>query len=590
MPTHHRLSGEAFTSLARGDGDASVVRQLREAQQSKHVMLLHAIDEAARDAGHASRAVSAFHAGYELLTRVQAADPDAAEWFLSLPHIGAWGHDCLTRLDQDLVPDFAYLACTAAAAAVRAEVAFELDLPVRDGRVPLPGLGYFRAIDEGSWVRLASDGKHLSAGTFANASCADIAPDDGSGRVIPYWQGTPLIRAVTEGRTWEVLLETSDTHLDRYMLPMSVGLTSEEVTNWRQRIGSSWALLVRHHDWVSEPAAECVSVIVPMVSRSETDLDSATTPAAFGAVATTLPPDPVIMAETIVHEFQHLKLGAVMDLVRLIEPCEDRVYAPWRPDPRPANGLLQGVYAHLGVTRFWDVQRHVATDPDDSFRAHLLYERWRPTIELSASTLLKTDCLTPEGSRFVEMLRDRGTGLSQEAVPGEAKEIAEEVALDHWLTWQLRHMVANADEVADLADAYRCGEPPGDRPLPTGRVEEGTREVDSTVRSRLLNMRYLEPHRYSQLHVADIPEIGPADALLFTGRADAAVQAYRDEILASGSRPDAWIGLALAVHRLTPTPLREAFASHLSLMFDMYSHLYTRGVQTDPLDLAAWFS
>ena len=28
------------------------------------------------------------------------------------------------------------------------------------------------------------------------------------------------------------------------------------------------------------------------------------------------------------------------------------IYLPWRDDPRPAAGLLQGAYAHVGVTEF----------------------------------------------------------------------------------------------------------------------------------------------------------------------------------------------------------------------------------------------
>jgi len=28
-------------------------------------------------------------------------------------------------------------------------------------------------------------------------------------------------------------------------------------------------------------------------------------------------------------------------------------YVPWRTDPRPGGGLLQDVYAHLGMTEFW---------------------------------------------------------------------------------------------------------------------------------------------------------------------------------------------------------------------------------------------
>jgi len=38
----------------------------------------------------------------------------------------------------------------------------------------------------------------------------------------------------------------------------------------------------------------------------------------------------------MVHEFQHSKL-----------------WAPWRTDPRPLGGLLQGVYAFLGVADTW---------------------------------------------------------------------------------------------------------------------------------------------------------------------------------------------------------------------------------------------
>lgn len=590
MPTNHHLSVDAFAALARGDGDASVVQQLREAQHSKHLMLVHIVAEAA-EAAPASRAVAALQAGHKLLTAVQASDPASVAWLLSLPHIGAWGHDCLTRLDQTLVPDFAYLAGAAAAAAVRADVGFDLDLPVRDGRVLLPGLGYFHDVGEESWTRVTSDGKRLSVRGSTEVSCADITPDDGRGAEHPHWTGSRLIRAVAGGQAWEVLLETADPHLDRYTLPMMTELTAKDIAVWQEHIQCAWRMLVEHHGWACGPVAEGVSVIVPTISRSDTDLDSSTTPAAFGAIATSLPPDPVIMTETLVHEFQHLKLGAVMDLVRLIEPGGQRVYAPWRPDPRPASGLLQGVYAHLGVARFWEAQRHVEAEPDDAFRAQLMYERWRPTIELSAKALLRAGCLTPEGSRFVEILRDRGLRLESGGAPGEVREIAEEVALDHWLTWQLRHLAADDHRVAELAASYQRGESLGHRPLPQARVKEDARQVDSTARSRLLNMRYLEPRRHIELRVSDVPGITEADVLLFNGEADAAVKAYQEEILATAYPvPDAWIGLALAVRRLGATPARETFAACLPLIFDVHGCLSALGVKCAPLALADWFA
>ena len=58
---------------------------------------------------------------------------------------------------------------------------------------------------------------------------------------------------------------------------------------------------------------------------------------------------------TLVHEFQHSKLSAMLDLVPLTDPDDHgRYFAPWRVDPRPLAGLLQGVYAFVGR------RRHVA--------------------------------------------------------------------------------------------------------------------------------------------------------------------------------------------------------------------------------------
>jgi HEXXH motif-containing protein len=565
-----------------------VIQHLLGAQHSKHLMLLRAVAEAADMAGPSASTTAAFQAGFSLLAQVQAADPDAVTWQLGLPHIGAWAHDCLTSLDQGSSPDFGYLAAAAAAAAIRAGLAFELDVPALDGRVPLPGLGCLHATGQQPWIRLRGDGVHVTVGDETDMPYAALVPDDGSGEPVPHWQGTPLIRAVTDGHAWDVLLETRDRHLDRYTQRMSIAPTVDEITKWRHVIQSAWQVLVRHHGWAAASLAQGVCVIVPLTPES--DLDSATTPAAFGAIATSLPPDPVMMAETLVHEFQHLKLSGLMDMLPLIEPSEERVYAPWRQDPRPADGLLQGVYAFLGIVCFWDVQRHVETDQDGILRSQVMYERWRPAIEVATSTLLSTGALTPTGVLFVNMIRERVHSLESESVPDHAKEIAGEVALDHLLTWQLRHMALNDAEVAILADSYRRGEPLRDQALPKTWIKEEMRKVDSAVRTRLLGMRHLEPKRYRELCAAGVPQLGQADALLINGPASAAVRAYRDEITAD-PQPEAWIGLALALHRqLRSSPLLQIFTTKLPLIFDTYACLSQQGFRTDPLDLAAWFA
>jgi len=581
----HSLSANAFAELADGGGSA-VVSELRQAQLSKHLMLLHAVARAADECDPASPATSAFRAGYRLLARAQEANPDAVADLLQLPHIGSWAHDCLTRLKSGSQPDFGYLPTVAAAAAIRLRIPFELAVPVRNGRVLFPGLGCLEGAGQDDWVSLACDGERLRAGRHVHVACAALVPDDGAGRPTPHWSGTPVIRAMADGLAWEVLFEAADEHLDRYALPMLTAVTPADLAQWRGLIQSAWELLVRRHGRTADALAEGVRVVVPLRQRSHPE--SATSPAAFGAIAASLPPAAVSLAETLIHEFQHTKLGALMDMVPLIEPSGERGYAPWREDPRPMAGLLQGVYAFAEIVSFWDVQRDVETEPDDILRASVLYERWRSAIAPVTDTLLGSGALTAAGVHFVAALRERGQRRESGPVPGEASGIAREVALDNWLTWQLRHTALDPVGVGDLAAAFSRGESLDHQVLPKAWIDDDTRQIDSMARSRWLNLRYQEPHRHRQLSTARMADLGPADALLVRGRTHAAVAAYRDR-LATQPDPAAWIGLALAIHRFPVSPLRSVLASQLPLLFEMHACLAGRGLGADPLRLAGWF-
>jgi HEXXH motif-containing protein len=594
--TNHSLSADAFMDLAVGEGDSAAVRMLCEAEHSKHRLWLVDAYLAADEVDPPTRATAAFQAGLRLLDQASAADAAAVARLFTLPYIGSWAHDCRVGVSSGSVPDFGYLACVAAAAAIPLGIPFEIEAPVRDDRVVFPGLGCLPVADQGDWIRLSSDGERLRAGQHIEVACADLVPDDGSGTAVPgeavpgepvrQWQGTPLVRAVAEGRAWEVLLETVDRHLDRYAIPMVTALAADEVMHWRQLIQGAWELLVRHHAWAAGPIPDGVAVIVPLVQQSY--LDSAASPAAFGAIATSVPPSPVSLAEVLIHEFQHVKLGGLIDVVPLVEPCEERGYAPWREDPRPVGGLLQGVYAFTGIAHFWDVQRHIETEPDDILRASVLYERWHSSIAAVTGTLLGAGALTPDGVRFVTALRERGPRQDCGPVSPEAMEIARAVALDNWLTWQLRHIALDAEGVAMLAAAFLRGEPFSRQAFPEASIEDDTRKIDSMARSRLLNLRFQEPQRYRELSAATLTELSAADALLIQGNASAAVAAYR-EGLAVGPDPAAWIGLALAVDRLSEMPSRPVFAAQLPLLFEMHASLSHQGIHADPLDMAHWF-
>jgi len=583
--THHLLPEAAFNALAEGGGDQAAIQLLHHAQLSKHLMLLQAI--AGASAG-TDRGSAAFRAGFELLARIQATDPGAGAWLLGLPHLGGWAHDCLIRLDQGSPTDLGYFACLAAAAAIRVGVPFELDVPVRHGRIRLPGLGSLLVAAPSAWTGLCCDGEQVTAGDHFAADRRLLAPDDGLAGAPQEWSGTPAIRAVADGLAWNVLLETGDSYLDRYTLPISTGLSPAELQRWRNHLRSAWDVLVRYHRWAAEPMVAGISVIVPLTPHSDTDLVSATTPAAFGAIATSWPPDQVTLAETLVHEFQHVKLCGLLDMVPLLESGGEKVYAPWRQDPRPVGGLLQGVYAHLGIMRFWLAQQHAETGQDDVLRAQASLARWGAAIGPAVRTLQETGCLTQAGLRFVRLLGARAGDEASGAVPDEAREIAGEAALDHWLTWQIRHVATDAAEVADLADAYRRGErfPAGAQPRTW--LQEETRKVDSAMRTRLLNMRYLAAARYRELCADGALPLSEPDRLLIARRSGEAVRAYRALIAdCADPQPDAWIGLALALHQLPASPLQATFATRLALLFDVHLCL---GGRVDPLDLAGWLT
>ena len=297
-------------------------------------------------------------------------------------------------------------------------------------------------------------------------------PDYGMTQPVPHWHGTPAAHAEAGGLSWDVLLVTDDPYLDRYTLPMSADLDAGQLDQWRQRVQGALEVLVRQHRWAAGPVAIGVWVIVPLTPQSETDLISATSPAAFGAIATSWPPDPVTLAETLVHEFQHVKLCGLLDMVPLATSGGQTVYAPWRQDPGQAGASCRG----STPTRDRPLLGGPSGRPRPSQTTSSAPRRSSPAGDrpsAAVDTLLRTGCLTAEGERFTELVRAAGGRFAGEPVPGRGPPIAREVALDHWLTWQIQHVAADARRVASLADAYRAGEP---RPRPVRQdVDPGRR-------------------------------------------------------------------------------------------------------------------
>ncbi|MFF7950514.1 aKG-HExxH-type peptide beta-hydroxylase [Streptomyces griseorubiginosus] len=183
-----------------------------------------------------------------------------------------------------------------------------------------------------------------------------------------------------------------------------VGMQSaDEVGHWQRLLDGAWQVLVRRHPWHAEAVAACLSTLVPLRPAPGGTSVSSAARRAYGAVALSPPGDPVLLALTLVHEFLHIQLGALIDMVPLHGPsAAARYHAPWRPDPRPLDALLQGTYAHLGVCDFWHTERTMA--PPDP-RAEREHATWYGYTCGAVETLLGSGELLPAGRRFTEQMR-----------------------------------------------------------------------------------------------------------------------------------------------------------------------------------------
>jgi uncharacterized protein len=140
--------------------------------------------------------------------------------------------------------------------------------------------------------------------------------------------------------------------------------------------------------------------------RAITPLDgthrSATSRDAFGALAIAYTADPAELAVLLVHEFQHTKLGAVLDVIDLVreEAAGHLLTVGWRPDPRPVEAALQGAYAHLAIADIW--RRRAERDP----AARPRYVRYRDWTVAAITAIRDGDRLTEAGRRFTGRMAD----------------------------------------------------------------------------------------------------------------------------------------------------------------------------------------
>lgn len=551
MTSAHVLAAESFDELLGGGGGSTTVAALRASERSWRLLVVRALLDASASATAPCDPSPAD--AWRLLVRARAVDADAFEELLAYPSVGVWAAHTLRRLRgaaaRDAPPDTGYLHAVAASAAIRAGLDFRTAVPVHEGWAVLPGLGAMRVPGAATAEVTAADGRVLVAGQSLDG---------------PDWH--PLSRLSADGHA--LLLDDADPYRTLRTPIPTEPVAAEE---WQELFSEAWEILRGLDAEAARALGDGLVTLVPRPRAERFRPHSASSGDAFGAALASVPDDGEQLASTLVHEFQHNKLSAFMHLFTLYDDQGGggRLhYAPWRDDPRPLGGLLQGVYAFFGVTGFWRRRQH----PLGRFEFAL----WRTQTAHALHGIAAADGLTELGRRLVAELEGRLAPWLAEPVEARALAAAELAAADHRATWRAYHLRPDPRVVRVHAEG---------RPEGAGEPElvPGTPARGFDTRAVLLRWLLADPAGFEALREdpgATVEGARPEDVALVTGDTAAALRAYRERILRGRGDPETWVGLGLAA-RAAGDPAGEALLARPELAMAVRAEL-----GADPLAVA----
>jgi len=402
-------------ALASGFGGSDAVALLARHELTVNRELLAAV-------WHETPHSPAGTAAWDMLTALDAEAPASVDAVLAHPYLRPWAQRSLRGDEEAGRIAMRGVAELAAATLLRAGRVGAVTVPTDSGILRLPTLGTLAVggAEEAHVIGSGDDGFTVRVGGHEHV----LGPKHSAQQA---WQA----RRRFEMPGWAVALEDTDPWRDIHGHPAAARLSDAAAEEWRSGLAGAWEWIRRELPAYAPGLAAGLSVVTPLRENSSgADVSSAARDA-FGAVAIARPGTPVTLACLLVHEFQHVKLGAVLDLTDLYDPsCERLFYAPWRPDPRPLEGLLQGTYAHIAVVDYWRARRRTE-DGVEARAAEVQFARWREQTAEAVDTLAASRALTELGERFVTAMGETLASRLTDPLSPDALAEARRAAADH---------------------------------------------------------------------------------------------------------------------------------------------------------------
>ena len=111
------------------------------------------------------------------------------------------------------------------------------------------------------------------------------------------------------------------------------------------------------------------------------------------------------MLEAILHEAMHLQLSLIERYIPLIESTGETelYYSPWRNEPRPARGVLHGLFVFRAIYEFFSILNTCPQSAPVNFYVNRRLERIAHEIR-SLTGFPSSAALTATGALFAEQL------------------------------------------------------------------------------------------------------------------------------------------------------------------------------------------
>jgi len=420
-----------LAEIYRGPISTTTMRFLRGIEHSQRKQLLIGLVGEIRRHRPVKESLPDVEEAWRLLLRAEDSFPDVVDEIVMFPAVGLWIRRGLDKASADFEDtpsnraDVGVVHAIAAAAAIRAGIAFSLPVPVVQGVVSLPTVGQFDVVDDSAdYVVVDHDG------STTTPNCEAAEADS--------FRAVRTHRTEAAGMRLDVVFDDIDPH--RAFTEDSTApapLKDSEFRSWSAQLDNAWSILVHWNSGYAEELAAGLISIVPLTREGR--LVGASSAGAFGAISLSEKPSADDLADALVHELQHSKLNAVFEITILHEAHHcDYFYAPWRDDPRPLDGVLHGIYAFTSVVEFWhdrrdQVPENRVADAGSTFVLRALQ------VRMAIEDVAASNHLNEQGTRFLNALSDRLAKCEVALTAADRTGAVARAIADHRALWQAEH-------------------------------------------------------------------------------------------------------------------------------------------------------